>query len=101
MEFSDVGDYCHLKGCNTQDFMPFTCPYCETIFCQDHRRSETHNCQSGSLTKGSRFIALCKDCDSSVAYQTSGLESKKTSEEKNALQAHKDSGECALKQKTM
>ncbi|KAF5102067.1 hypothetical protein D0Z00_000527 [Geotrichum galactomycetum] len=37
-----VGDHCNF--CNDLDFLPFTCDDCGNVFCQQHRKPDSHSC---------------------------------------------------------
>eukprot|EP00871_Galdieria_phlegrea_P005400 jgi/Galph1/5861/GphlegSOOS_G4493.1 len=41
-----LGKHCSLKECNRLDFLPYTCPDCEQVFCGEHRQPTVHNCTS-------------------------------------------------------
>jgi len=32
--------------CGKQTYLPFRCPYCGGLFCEEHRLPEAHNCPS-------------------------------------------------------
>lgn len=32
--------------CGKEVYMPFRCPYCGGLFCEEHRLPEAHNCPS-------------------------------------------------------
>lgn len=44
MEFSDLGKHCRV--CNTKDFLPFKCDFCNYFFCKEHRTE--HACTSAN-----------------------------------------------------
>ena len=44
MEFSDLGKHCRV--CNTKDFLPFKCDFCNYFFCKEHRTE--HTCTSAN-----------------------------------------------------
>jgi hypothetical protein len=37
-----VGDHCNF--CSDLDFLPFTCDDCGNVFCQQHRKPDSHSC---------------------------------------------------------
>ncbi|GAB1601925.1 AN1-type zinc finger protein 1-like [Argonauta hians] len=43
-ELPQLGTHCQVPGCNLLDFLPFECPDCSKIFCQQHRSPDAHNC---------------------------------------------------------
>ncbi|KAI9144868.1 hypothetical protein BKA69DRAFT_1051814 [Paraphysoderma sedebokerense] len=44
MELPKVGNHCSLSDCNILDFLPFSCPSCRLIYCQNHRLPDAHAC---------------------------------------------------------
>ncbi|KAI8099891.1 uncharacterized protein BX664DRAFT_322341 [Halteromyces radiatus] len=59
MELPQVGRHCSLSSCNSLDFLPITCPFCENTFCGDHRLPSSHRCSSWSNDKQ---VSLCTQC---------------------------------------
>jgi len=45
MEFSELGNHCSVPTCHQLDFLPFTCKYCNQIYCLTHRTGESHDCK--------------------------------------------------------
>lgn len=46
MELPHIGQHCSLKECNRLDFLPITCDACDQVFCVDHYKYETHQCDT-------------------------------------------------------
>lgn len=46
MEYPNLGEHCSSPSCKTLDFLPFTCAYCNLIFCKEHFNQSLHNCKS-------------------------------------------------------
>ncbi|EGD74583.1 hypothetical protein PTSG_05948 [Salpingoeca rosetta] len=44
MELPSVGQHCSLSSCTRLDFLPYTCPGCQQVFCDKHWRPEQHRC---------------------------------------------------------
>lgn len=44
MELPELGKKCAVLECKQLDFLPFTCTYCQIIFCKDHYTSDKHAC---------------------------------------------------------
>ncbi len=39
---------CYFEDCRKNDFLPFSCRYCELLFCEEHRFTENHNCKASN-----------------------------------------------------
>uniref|UniRef100_A0A0G4GC68 AN1-type domain-containing protein n=1 Tax=Chromera velia CCMP2878 TaxID=1169474 RepID=A0A0G4GC68_9ALVE len=59
----EVGSHCQVETCNALDFLPFVCNGCDRVFCENHRRRETHGCQG---IQSSESVVVCKRCRSAV-----------------------------------
>jgi len=68
MEFAHIGKSCTF--CNTQDFLPFTCEACQSIFCLEHRSYLAHNCTK-SIGKDHKVIS-CPLCSQSIHFFDDG-----------------------------
>ena len=44
MEFHSLGKHCARLDCSQNDFLPFTCSFCEAVFCKDHFQPQLHGC---------------------------------------------------------
>ncbi|KAF9388518.1 zinc finger, AN1-type domain [Podila verticillata] len=67
MELPSIGKHCSDATCSQLDFLPFTCPYCKQIFCQDHWRLEGHNCpKKDEATLRDQRVPICPLCDKPV-----------------------------------
>jgi len=44
MELPHIGQHCSLEQCNRLDFLPITCDACKRVYCVDHYKYETHQC---------------------------------------------------------
>ena len=42
MEFHKVGAFCSY--CNCQDYLPYKCIDCNKWFCEEHKKTEKHEC---------------------------------------------------------
>ena len=36
-----LGKVCSFAGCGTRDFLPFSCSFCERVYCLEHK---SHGC---------------------------------------------------------
>ncbi|KAF9430414.1 zinc finger, AN1-type domain [Podila epigama] len=67
MELPSIGKHCSDATCSQLDFLPFTCPYCKQIFCQDHWRLEGHVCpKKDEATLQDQRVPICPLCDKPV-----------------------------------
>lgn len=57
-EFINLGKHCSVHSCQQLDFLPFTCPRCLKVYCQDHRQFEKHQC-SVTIDKTVPVCPLC------------------------------------------
>jgi uncharacterized C2H2 Zn-finger protein len=64
MEFAHIGKSC--AHCNSQDFLPFTCDCCNSVFCLEHRSYIAHNCSKAS-GKDHRVVT-CPICTRSIHF---------------------------------
>jgi len=60
MEFHNLGKHCHDETCKQKDFLPFTCKFCEKIYCLDHRDPTSHSCQHSKI--GDIRVFTCPVC---------------------------------------
>jgi len=68
MEFAHIGKSCSY--CNSQDFLPFTCDCCSSVFCLEHRSYVSHNCKKAT-GKDHRVIS-CPLCTKSIHFFEDG-----------------------------
>ena len=68
MEFAHIGKSCSL--CNTQDFLPFTCDSCYSVFCLEHRSYLAHKCTK-SIGKDHKVVS-CPLCSQSIHFFDDG-----------------------------
>ena len=68
MEFAHLGKSCSL--CNTQDFLPFTCDSCYSVFCLEHRSYIAHKCTK-SIGKDHKVVS-CPLCSQSIHFFDDG-----------------------------
>ena len=40
-----IGQHCSISTCNQLDFLPFTCRYCNKVFCRHHKDITSHQCE--------------------------------------------------------
>ncbi|KAJ2550177.1 zinc finger, AN1-type domain [Coemansia sp. RSA 1933] len=66
MEFPDLGKNCSLDECNKLDYLAVECPYCKHFFCDDHWRTQKHNCAKKHLVKD-RQVPACPICGEIIA----------------------------------
>ncbi|KAI7830190.1 hypothetical protein BC939DRAFT_439803 [Gamsiella multidivaricata] len=67
MELPSIGKHCSHATCSQLDFLPYTCPYCKQIFCQDHWKLEDHTCPNkGDATQQDQRVPICPLCDKPV-----------------------------------
>ena len=58
----DIGAHCAVGSCHQQDFLPFTCDCCASVFCLDHRSYDAHECPSaGSNDRRVLECPVCRD----------------------------------------
>uniref|UniRef100_M4BH13 AN1-type domain-containing protein n=1 Tax=Hyaloperonospora arabidopsidis (strain Emoy2) TaxID=559515 RepID=M4BH13_HYAAE len=56
----DIGAHCSISSCHQQDFLPFTCDCCRSVFCLDHRSYGSHQCPSAG--SHDRRVIQCPVC---------------------------------------
>ncbi|KAI9257605.1 hypothetical protein BY458DRAFT_518700 [Sporodiniella umbellata] len=66
MEFPDLGKKCSASVCNIHDFLPYTCVYCNHIFCQEHFKLQDHQCPSLNDPKMDVRVPVCPLCSKPV-----------------------------------
>ncbi|KAH8555904.1 hypothetical protein BGW37DRAFT_152046 [Umbelopsis sp. PMI_123] len=66
MELPQVGKQCTQSSCRQLDFLPFTCPNCNKIFCQDHWKREDHKCPSLQDPNADFRVPTCPICSNPV-----------------------------------
>ena len=60
----EYGTHCSLESCFQLDFLPFTCTGCKSIYCQNHRFPDSHNCPSWSVLD--KTMIFCRKCGSLI-----------------------------------
>lgn len=65
MELPHLGKNCALSSCNQLDFLPVKCDACSKVFCIQHYRYDTHNCEK-SKSKDVQ-VPVCPLCSEPVA----------------------------------
>jgi len=66
MEFQNVGKHCSESTCRQQDFLPFTCNFCNKTFCLDHRDVKSHACPKGH--SGDTRAIICPVCSKTLNF---------------------------------
>ncbi|KAG2218404.1 hypothetical protein INT45_011592 [Circinella minor] len=64
MELPNVGKHCSLSNCQTLDFLPITCPFCQKTFCGPHGLPKDHDCSEWSQVD--RRVVQCNTCQNMV-----------------------------------
>ncbi|XP_063993500.1 AN1-type zinc finger protein 1-like [Diachasmimorpha longicaudata] len=83
MEFPRVGTHCAVESCKQDDFLPFKCTHCSTIFCKNHFNTISHDCKScpdnivAEPRKFEGFICSQEECKSTSAVEMNCVECKK------------------------
>ncbi|KAI8065449.1 hypothetical protein BC940DRAFT_304130 [Gongronella butleri] len=78
MELPHIGIHCALPSCGSLDYLPVACPFCQAVYCGDHRLPGAHECHA--WVKRDKKVAACTKCQQLV------FESALSEEE--ALKAH-------------
>lgn len=90
-ELPHLGVNCSIDDCNLLDFLPFTCLFCSSVFCINHRSPSSHKCPNepdtkldslpepaesllhscsfGTCPKGEVFPVLCPKCAKNFCLQ--------------------------------
>lgn len=53
----EIGEYCTLSSCATLTFLPITCAYCRSRFCQSHFLPLQHHCQAPGAAEADRTLS--------------------------------------------
>ncbi|XP_011304689.1 AN1-type zinc finger protein 1-like [Fopius arisanus] len=83
MEFPRVGTHCTIDSCKQNDFLPFTCTHCSSIFCRNHFNPISHNCKEtldnivSEPVKIQGFMCSQESCKSSSPVEINCIECKK------------------------
>lgn len=64
MEFPDLGKHCSEPTCRQLDFLPVKCDACEKIFCHEHMKYASHNCESSY--KKNVQVPVCPLCNKPI-----------------------------------
>ncbi|KAG0738028.1 hypothetical protein G6F57_012627 [Rhizopus arrhizus] len=64
MELPQVGKNCNLENCNSLDFLPITCPFCQKTFCGEHRLPLNHNCSQWNRVD--KQLIQCVTCSNLI-----------------------------------
>eukprot|EP00922_Rhytidocystis_sp_ex-Travisia-forbesii_P039142 GHVS01058261.1.p1 GENE.GHVS01058261.1~~GHVS01058261.1.p1 ORF type:complete len:216 (-),score=26.79 GHVS01058261.1:846-1493(-) len=65
--FSDAGQHCSDPYCRQNDFLPFCCDLCKSVFCLTHFPPAAHSCPNASSKD--RRVLICPLCLGTVHYQ--------------------------------
>lgn len=63
MQDQKIGKRCTLAECRQIDWMPIECKYCNVVFCSEHFKTESHNCQA--VDKYFKKVLVCPFCEES------------------------------------
>ncbi|CAN0118474.1 unnamed protein product [Ascophyllum nodosum] len=89
---------CSNPGCPLHDFLPYTCPACDRVFCTEHYSISAHVCE-----KGQAYLASRNDGDAAIpaagARRPHPLPSSKPSEVMAAVTSRFDGREDELNTK--
>ncbi|XP_075234943.1 AN1-type zinc finger protein 2A isoform X2 [Lycorma delicatula] len=66
MEFPDLGKHCSEPSCKQLDFLPVKCDACENIYCHEHMKYASHNCES--LYKKNVQVPVCPLCNIPIPF---------------------------------
>lgn len=67
MELPHLGNHCSKSDCNKLDFLPIKCDACKLLFCDEHFRYNTHNCQN-AYQKDNQ-VPVCPLCNIPIPVQ--------------------------------
>ncbi|KAF9143197.1 zinc finger, AN1-type domain [Linnemannia schmuckeri] len=63
MEFPSVGAHCDSPSCQSLDFLPFQCTFCQKTFCSPHRLPADHACPNWSMESHANSVQVCPLCE--------------------------------------
>ncbi|KAG0283676.1 zinc finger, AN1-type domain [Linnemannia gamsii] len=63
MEFPTVGAHCDSASCQSLDFLPFQCTFCQHTFCSNHRLPADHACTNWSMESHANSVQVCPLCE--------------------------------------
>ncbi|KAG0312070.1 zinc finger, AN1-type domain [Linnemannia gamsii] len=63
MEFPTVGAHCDSPSCQSLDFLPFQCTFCQHTFCSTHRLPADHACTNWSMESHANSVQVCPLCE--------------------------------------
>ncbi|KAF9131487.1 hypothetical protein BGW39_001733 [Mortierella sp. 14UC] len=63
MEFPTVGAHCDSVSCQSLDFLPFQCGFCQKTFCSSHRLPSDHACSNWSMEAHANSVQVCPLCE--------------------------------------
>ncbi|KAK3838978.1 MAG: hypothetical protein J3R72DRAFT_447863 [Linnemannia gamsii] len=63
MEFPTVGAHCDSASCQSLDFLPFQCGFCQKTFCSSHRLPSEHSCADWSMESHANSVQVCPLCE--------------------------------------
>ncbi|XP_050297906.1 AN1-type zinc finger protein 2A-like [Anthonomus grandis grandis] len=67
MELPHIGQHCRKPDCNKLDFLPIKCDACKMLFCDEHFRYNTHNCQNAY--RKDNQVPVCPLCNIPIPVQ--------------------------------
>ena len=53
----EIGEYCTLSSCATLTYLPVTCAYCRSRFCQSHFLPLQHQCKAPGAAEADRTLS--------------------------------------------
>ncbi|KAI8987507.1 hypothetical protein BDF20DRAFT_270494 [Mycotypha africana] len=69
MELPQIGKHCQFDSCQVLDFLPVACPFCEQIFCGNHRLPINHRCSQWKCVD--KQLIQCDVCSQLVTTDNS------------------------------
>ncbi|KAF9328328.1 zinc finger, AN1-type domain [Linnemannia elongata] len=63
MEFPSVGAHCDAPSCQSLDFLPYRCTFCQHTFCSPHRLPADHACTNWSMESHANSVQICPLCE--------------------------------------
>lgn len=63
MEFPSVGAHCDAPSCQSLDFLPYRCTFCQHTFCSPHRLPADHACTNWSMESHANSVQVCPLCE--------------------------------------
>lgn len=82
MDLDGLGGRCSLQSCRAVDYLPFSCPFCQTLYCGSHSLPAAHHCPKSPQ---SSVVPTCPICEQPVPVPRDG-------DVNHAVAVHIDSG---------